>query len=60
MSRAGTVTKVYRSIEELPEVLEPGRYIVEGEVVELYEPTRRDIVAKMLELLRRYGREGWA
>ena len=59
MNRAGTVTKVYRSIEELPEVLEPGRYIVEGEVVELYEPTRRDIVAKMLGLLRRYGREGW-
>ncbi len=59
MSRAEARVKVYRSVEELPEVLEPGRYLVEGEELEVYEPTSRRVVAKMLELLRRYGREGW-
>ena len=59
MSRAEARVRVYRSVEELPEVLEPGKYIIEGEEVEVCEPTSRRAVAKMLELLRRYGREGW-
>jgi hypothetical protein len=50
---------VYRSVEELPEVLEPGKYVIEGEEIELYEPASRHTIAKMLQLLRRYGREGW-
>ena len=59
MSRAEASVRVYRSVEELPEVLEPGKYIIEGEEVEVYEPLSREAIAKMLELLRRYGREGW-
>ncbi len=59
MSRAEARVKVYRSVEELPEVLEPGKYVIEGEEIELYEPVSRHTIAKMLQLLRRYGREGW-
>ena len=47
-----TRARVYRSLEELPEVLEPGRYVVEGAELEVNEPTSRRVVAKMLRLLR--------
>ena len=59
MSRAEARARVYRSVEELPDILEPGRYIIGGEEVELHEPTSKRLVAKMLGLIRRYGREGW-
>ncbi len=52
MSRAEARAKVYHSVDELPEVLEPGRYLVEGAELEVNEPTSKRVVAKMLKLLR--------
>ena len=54
MSRAAEETgaRVYRSVEELPEVLEPGRYIVGEAELEVHEPTSRRVIEKMLRLLR--------
>ena len=52
MSRAETAVRVYRSVEELPEVLEPGRYLVEGEELEVHEPVGRGTVEELLRLLR--------
>ena len=54
-----TRIRVYRSLEDLPEELPPGKYIVEGAELELHESTSKRIVKKMLQLLRRYGEEGW-
>jgi len=55
--------KVYRSIEELPEVLEPGRYIVEDVEVIIHEPVEREEIAYQLrknrELAEKYGSRGW-
>jgi len=43
---------MYKCVEELPEVLESGKYIV-GEVeLEVYEPMERTIVEELLELLK--------
>ena len=47
-----TRVRVYRSVEELPEVLEPGRYVVEGEALEVMEPVGRGTVEELLRLLR--------
>ena len=59
----GTRVTVYRSLEELPEELPPGRYVVEGVEVEVYEPVSREELAYQLrvnrELLEKYGRDGW-
>ena len=52
--------RVYRSVDELPEVLEPGRYIVEEAVVELEEPAERGLVERLVRLaeeLRSRGAE---
>jgi len=55
--------KAYRSVEELPEVLGPSRYVIEGGEVEVYEPVDRNTllreVRKVKEYLGRYGKEGW-
>ena len=63
MSRAETAVRVYRSVEELPEVLEPGRYVIAGHVVEVHEPVSREEIAYQLrvnrKLIERYGRDGW-
>ncbi len=53
MSRAEAEVKVYRSIEELPEVLEPGRYVIEEAVVELEEQADRSFVEKLVRLARK-------
>lgn len=52
MSRAEAAAKVYRSLEELPEVLEPGRYIIEGEELEVLEPVSRGTIEELIRLLR--------
>ena len=53
MSRAQERSvRMYRSLEELPEELPPGKYVIEGAEVEVYEPTSRNVIAKMLRLLR--------
>ena len=54
LSRAAeeTSVKVYRSVDELPEVLEPGKYIVGEAELEVHEPTSRRVIEKMLQLLR--------
>ena len=60
MSRAEASVKVYRSLEELPEVLEPGRYVVGEAVVELEEPADRGLAEKLVKLaheLRERGAE---
>jgi len=63
LSRVETRVRVYRSVEELPETLEPGKYLVEGVEVEIYEPASREELAYQLrvnrELIERYGRDGW-
>jgi hypothetical protein len=52
MSRARAQVRVYRSVDELPEILEPGKYVVEGAELEVHEPTSKRVIAKMLRLLR--------
>jgi len=52
VSRAEAAAKVYRSLEELPEVLEPGRYIIEGEELEVLEPVSRGTIEELIRLLR--------
>ncbi len=54
MSRLAEKTRVrvYRSLEELPEELPPGRYIVGEAELEVNEPTSRRVIEKMLRLLR--------
>jgi len=63
LSRAEARVKVYRSVDELPEVLEPGRYLVEDLEVELREPMSREELVYQLrktrELVKKFGREGW-
>lgn len=46
----GALVKVYRSVEELPEVLEPGRYIIASHVVEVREPVSREEIAYQLRV----------
>jgi hypothetical protein len=55
----GSSLRAYRGIDDLPGVLGPGCYIVDNEELVVYEPVTKSVVAKMLELLRRYGRDGW-
>ena len=58
-----TRVRVYRSLEELPEVLEPGKYLVEGREVVLYEPVDRETlvrdIRKIEKYIRLYGSDGW-
>ena len=56
MSRAETAVKVYRRLEELPEVLEPGRYVIAGHVVEVREPVSREEIAYQLHVQRELPR----
>ncbi|MEB3862228.1 MAG: hypothetical protein GSR84_08430 [Desulfurococcales archaeon] len=55
--------RVYRSMEELPEVVEPGRYVIGGVEVVVNEPVGREELAYQLrknrELIERYGSKGW-
>ncbi|HID40765.1 MAG TPA: hypothetical protein EYP33_01260 [Pyrodictium sp.] len=63
MERTEASVKVYRSVKELPKVLEPGRYVVEGIEVEIHEPVGREELAYQLrktrELVEKYGCDGW-
>ena len=58
-----TRVRVYRSVEELPEVLEPGRYVIEDVEVEVYEPVDRETlvrgIRKIEKYIRLYGSDGW-
>ena len=62
-ARTKTMVKVYKSVEELPELLEPGRYIVEGVEITVYEPTGREELVyqlrKIRKLVEKYGSNGW-
>ncbi len=55
--------RVYRSLEELPEVVEPGRYVIGGIEVVIREPVEREELAYQLhknkELTEEYGSRGW-
>ena len=44
--------KVYSSVKDLPEVLEPGRYIVDGEELEVLEPLSKDAVIEVIRFFR--------
>lgn len=46
--------RVYRSVEELPDVLEPGRYVIEGEELEILEPLSREAIAEILRFFREH------
>ena len=63
MSAVKAGAKVYRSMEELPEALEPGRYVVEDVEVITHEPVEREERAYQLrknrELTEKYGSRGW-
>ena len=56
-------SRVYRSLDELPEVVEPGRYVIGGVEVVVYEPVEREELAYQLhknkELTEKYGSKGW-
>lgn len=56
MSRANVDVKVYHSIKELPEVLEPGRYLVDGHLIEVREPVTREEIAYQLVVQERLPR----
>ena len=43
------------SWDELPEVLEPGVYIVRGKRIEVYEPMHRDNLRRIIRRLPRKG-----
>ena len=55
--------RVYRSLDELPEVVEPGRYVIGGVEVVVREPVGREELAYQLhknkELTEKYGNKGW-
>jgi hypothetical protein len=63
VSRAKIQIRIYRSVDELPEILEPGKHIIKGEEVEIYEPVDKDTlvhdIRKVKECLKRYGKKGW-
>lgn len=48
----------YRSVEGLSEVLESGRYLVEGEELEVSESLSRVAVVEILQLFRGAGGTG--
>ena len=54
---------VYRSLEELPEVVEPGRYVIGGVEVVVHETVGREELAYQLhknkEPTGKYGGKGW-
>ena len=54
--------RVYRSLEELPEVVELGRYVIGGVEVAVHEPVERERLACQLhknkELREKYGSKG--
>jgi len=56
--------RVYRSLDELPEVVEPGRYVIGGVEVVVHEPVEREELAYQLhknrELTEKFGGRGWA
>ena len=52
MSRAHAEARIYRSVEELPEELPPGKYVIEGEEIEVYEPVSRGTIEELMQLLR--------
>ena len=43
------------SWDDLPEVLEPGVYIVKGKRIEVYEPMHRDNLRRIIRRLPRKG-----
>ena len=55
--------RVYRSLDELPEVVEPGKYVIGGVEVVVHEPVGREELAYQLrknkELIEKYGSKGW-
>lgn len=56
--------RVYRGLDELPEVVEPGRYVIGGVEVVVHEPVEREELAYQLhknrELTEKFGGGGWA
>ena len=56
-------TRIYRSLDELPEVVEPGRYVIGGVEVVVHEPVEREELAYQLHknkgLTEKYGSKGW-
>ena len=60
MSRVAEKTRarVYRSLEELPEELPPGKYIVGEAVVELEEPAERGLVERLVRLAKELRSRG--
>ncbi len=54
---------VYRSLEDLPETIEPGRYIIGGVEVVVHEPVGREELAYQLsknkKLIEKYGSKSW-
>ena len=49
--------------EELPEILEPGIYYIDGKKVIVYERVSKEEILEEIkandELIEKYGEEGW-
>ncbi len=63
MSRVEVRTKVYSRIDDVPETLKPGRYLIEGKLVEVYEPVDKETLVRELRKIDKYvetyGEDGW-
>jgi hypothetical protein len=52
LNRIEAKASIYHGIDELPEVLEPSRYIAERHVIEIYEHVPREEIAYQLRVQR--------
>jgi len=43
----------YESLNELPEIVEPGCYVVAGMKIDIYEPVERDVLKRIVEKAQR-------
>ncbi len=50
--------KIYDRIEDLPEKLGPGKYIIGDTEIELHEEMQRDEIVAMLAFAKRYKSKG--
>ena len=57
------MVKVYGSAEELPYVVKPGKYVVDGVEVVVYKPVKSEELVYQLrknsELMKKFGSRGW-